>query len=277
MIKRIITAIVCMALFIGLFILFPKFAIPFLSILISVIASHELIKAFQKVQIKPLKIIIYISCLYTVALFTVYLLSGNSGLDKMLGSENILAGLFLVVFISFLGMILNREHTLKDLTSTLFIVLYVPFLISFVPLINFMDNGKYYIWIVFISVWAVDTFAYFVGSLIGKNHFIERISPKKTLEGFIGGILGGAIGTFLYWLFIKDLNIISLIDILIIGLITGIVAQLGDWTASIIKRQTGIKDFGSLFPGHGGVLDRVDSILMSAPIIYFYLKYIAVK
>jgi phosphatidate cytidylyltransferase len=265
MIKRIITAIVCMALFIGLFILFPKFAIPFLSILISVIASHELIKAFQKVQIKPLKIIIYISCLYTVALFTVYLLSGNSGLDKMLGSENILAGLFLVVFISFLGMILNREHTLKDLTSTLFIVLYVPFLISFVPLINFMDNGKYYIWIVFISVWAVDTFAYFVGSLIGKNHFIERISPKKTLEGFIGGILGGAIGTFLYWLFIKDLNIISLIDILIIGLITGIVAQLGDWTASIIKRQTGIKDFGSLFPGHGGVLDRVDSILMSAP------------
>jgi phosphatidate cytidylyltransferase len=277
MIKRIITAIVCMALFIGLFILFPKFAIPFLSILISVIASHELIKAFQKVQIKPLKIIIYISCLYTVALFTVYLLSGNSGLDKMLGSESILAGLFLLVFISFLGMIFDREHTLKDLTSTLFIVLYVPFLISFVPLINFMDNGKYYIWIVFISVWAVDTFAYFVGSLIGKNHFIERISPKKTLEGFIGGILGGAIGTFLYWLFIKDLNIISLIDIIVIGLITGIVAQLGDWTASIIKRQTGIKDFGSLFPGHGGVLDRVDSILMSAPIIYFYLKYIAVK
>jgi CDP-diglyceride synthetase len=108
MIKRIITAIVCMALFIGLFILFPKFAIPFLSILISVIASHELIKAFQKVQIKPLKIIIYISCLYTVALFTVYLLSGNSGLDKMLGSESILAGLFLVVFISFLGMIFKQ-------------------------------------------------------------------------------------------------------------------------------------------------------------------------
>ena len=134
--------------------------------------------------------------------------------------------------------------------------------------IIYLSNGIY-IWLVFIIAWGTDTFAYVFGMLFGKHKLCPSLSPKKTIEGSIGGIIG-AIG--LTYLYIKYLEIDAYWAFLLIAFIGSIVAQIGDLTASKIKRVTGIKDFGFIMPGHGGVLDRFDSILFIAPYTYYISK-----
>src|SRR5690606_7424280 len=115
-------------------------------------------------------------------------------------------------------------------------------------------------------------FAYFTGMLFGKRKILPIVSPKKSLEGSIGGVVGCALVTVLFGLiFLKG---ISMHHLIIMGLISGTVSQVGDWAASAIKRYSGIKDYGALMPGHGGVLDRFDSILFVAPHIYIYITLV---
>ena len=121
-----------------------------------------------------------------------------------------------------------------------------------------------------------DTFAYFVGVLFGKHKLCPKISPKKTIEGSIGGLFGGAAGGALVYFAQRIWNAnIPLWHLLLMGLGCGVLGQLGDLYASKIKRWAGVKDYGKIFPGHGGVMDRVDSALMCAPIVlvYFYIQF----
>jgi phosphatidate cytidylyltransferase len=135
-------------------------------------------------------------------------------------------------------------------------------------------GGEYYWYFIFIGAWATDIFAYFSGMLFGKHKLIPAVSPKKTVEGAIGGTLfciiffvgfGAIINYFTQY------NI-SLITLVIAGLLSALVAQIGDLAMSVIKRTYGIKDYGTIFPGHGGVLDRFDSILAVAVVLAFFLK-----
>lgn len=127
--------------------------------------------------------------------------------------------------------------------------------------------GAAYVWLVFVGTWSSDTFAYFVGSIIGKHKICPAISPGKTLEGMLGGLGGSVIFvTLLGWLFK-----VSLFHTVIIGLLIGIAATLGDLAESLLKRFCGVKDSGELLPGHGGVLDRFDSVLFVAPAVYYYV------
>ena len=124
--------------------------------------------------------------------------------------------------------------------------------------------GKIYVWLIFIIAFATDTCAYFAGYAFGKHKLIPKVSPKKTIEGSIGGILGSTLICLAFgYYFNIDLKVI-----VILGFLGSIVAQVGDLFASSVKRYVGIKDYGKLIPGHGGILDRFDSVILVAPFVY---------
>ena len=144
-----------------------------------------------------------------------------------------------------------------------------------IPIIRSMENGVFLIWYVIFAAWGTDVFAYVFGKLIGKHKF-SKISPNKTIEGCVGGTLGSMLMTIIYTIIINTfcgLNINYLL-IGVIGLILSVLSQMGDFAASSIKRFTGIKDYSNLIPGHGGMLDRIDSIIFIAPFAYFLLVLI---
>ena len=156
-------------------------------------------------------------------------------------------------------------------------VFYITFLFSFIVLIRNLENGFFLIWLVFIGAFSTDTFAYFSGRFFGRRKLMTAISPKKTVEGAMGGMLGCTIVTVLYGMYLREsgnISDISLYHYIVLGVLCGTISQLGDWTASAIKRFVKVKDFGNIMPGHGGALDRFDSILFTAPVLYFYISFI---
>ena len=148
---------------------------------------------------------------------------------------------------------------------------YVVVLMSFIYKVRMLNDGLYIIPLIFICAWGNDTCAYCVGMLIGKHKMFPRLSPKKSVEGFIGGIAGAVLLGLIYGR-IFGAHLISLSvpmrDCAIIAGVGALIAVVGDLAASAIKRDTGIKDYGRLIPGHGGILDRFDSILFTAPVVY---------
>jgi len=169
--------------------------------------------------------------------------------------------------------------SLTDAAFTLLGISYIGVLFSYLILLRFLDvvyistwfgimpAGAAYLWLAFIGTWFSDTFAFFVGSKFGKRKLCPLISPAKTLEGSVGGLIGSMIGVALMGLSFH----FPIQHSLIIGLLIGITAPLGDLAESAIKRFTGVKDSGRLLPGHGGVLDRFDSVLFAGPMVYYYL------
>lgn len=131
-----------------------------------------------------------------------------------------------------------------------------------------LSAGAVYLWLAFTGTWANDTFAYFVGSVWGKRKLCPEVSPGKTIEGTVGGIFG-TVGVTLAFGWTYGLPWLHL---LVIGIFVGIAAPIGDLTESALKRFTGVKDSGRLLPGHGGVLDRFDSMMFTAPIVYYYVR-----
>lgn len=138
----------------------------------------------------------------------------------------------------------------------------------------FGDSGAFWLTLaIMISVWAADTFAYFVGKGIGKRPLFPRVSPKKTIEGMIGGIMGAIAAMVL--LGYTVLPFLGLAHAIVLGLIVGVVGPLGDLVESLFKRSANVKDSGSLLPGHGGILDRTDALLIAGPVAVIYLQYVA--
>lgn len=171
----------------------------------------------------------------------------------------------------------HGSFKLDDLAMTLTGVLYIPFLMSFVTQVRVMEYGEFLIWCVLVGSVLTDTAAYFFGITFGKHKLLPLVSPKKTVEGAIGGVAGSMFAMLALWYFlpIDFQNEIHWAHFLLLGFICGIVSQLGDWSASAIKRGAGIKDFGKLIPGHGGMLDRIDSILFVGPVVYLYFTALA--
>ena len=156
-----------------------------------------------------------------------------------------------------------------DTVITFFGICYCVLLLMCMSLIREMENGKFLIWYAFLASWLTDVFAYLVGKAIGKHHFTD-ISPKKTIEGCIGGTAGSAICIITYTLLINNFAgfNINVTLITLAGILLSIIGQIGDLSASVIKRYAGIKDYSDLIPGHGGMLDRVDSVIFIAPFTY---------
>jgi phosphatidate cytidylyltransferase len=188
---------------------------------------------------------------------------------------------FVIIFV--LGLcfrqFLSRSNTagILAISTTLFGLMYVPWLLNFIQKINFFPNveGAYYVLFFILVTKFSDLGAYVVGSLIGRHKMIPRISPAKTWEGFAGAIVVSTIASLLFAHFAKaKLAGMTLIHAGILGIILSAGAVVGDLIESLFKRETGVKDSGRLFPGIGGMLDLIDSLLFNAPLMYLYLRHI---
>jgi phosphatidate cytidylyltransferase len=149
-------------------------------------------------------------------------------------------------------------------------------MLSFVYQIRELPRGLYLAFLVFLCSWGCDTCAYCVGKLIGKHKMSPKLSPKKSIEGAVGGVAGSALLTAIYsYIFRAQMDIGSreIALLAVIAAIAGLISMVGDLTASAIKRNYDIKDYGNLIPGHGGILDRFDSMIITAPIIYYLALY----
>jgi phosphatidate cytidylyltransferase len=266
---RIISAAVAIVLLAVIFYL-GAVAIGIAVSVLAFIGIIEFNKALAKVGLKPVYALGLISCLLLVYAAFSGILPKSSLPDTALAAAIYVFILLVVLFC--LIMFTDGKYGVKDAAATLFGIVYVVFPLLFVTLTRNMDKGYLYIWMIFIGAWATDTFAYFCGVTMGKTKIVPKISPKKSLEGSIGGVVGCAAAMTAFGAYFGSVLDVPLAHFVVIGLICGVISQLGDWSASAVKRAAGIKDYGNIMPGHGGVLDRVDSILFTAPAVYFYIS-----
>lgn len=187
----------------------------------------------------------------------------------------------LIVFV--LGLCLRQLFSKSNtagilaISTTLFGLMYVPWLLNFIQKINFFPKveGHYYLLYFVLITKFSDTGAYVVGSLIGKHKMIPRISPGKTWEGFAGAILISTMASLVFAHFFHQHMVgMTIVHAVILGMILSVCAVAGDLIESLFKREAGIKDSGKLFPGIGGILDLLDSLLFNAPIMYLYLRHV---
>lgn len=182
----------------------------------------------------------------------------------------------LLIVLMTLCIVFYPKRGVADAALTVFSVAYVAMLFSYVYLLRTAQNGQFYVWYIFAASWGCDTCAYFTGYYLGKHKLSPVLSPKKTIEGAIGGVVGALLLCTIYGMIIAgpvgvDRAIMLKVSLLV-GLIGSIVAQVGDIFASSVKRKMKIKDYGHLIPGHGGILDRFDSLLLVAPVIVMILE-----
>ncbi len=164
------------------------------------------------------------------------------------------------------------KYKTEQMLMAFFGVFYVAGMLSYVYRTRMMERGAFIVWLIFLCSWGCDTCAYCVGVLIGKHKMSPRLSPKKSIEGAVGGVAGTALLTALYAFVFQ--SAMGIDDTLIwmlaaVSAAGALVSMVGDLTASAIKRNYGIKDYGKLIPGHGGILDRFDSVIFTAPMIYY--------
>ena len=264
--KRILTGIIGLPI-VALILIFGNiYVIDIFFTIVALISIHEYMGSFKE-KCNTVKWIAYLSCLPIAFL---HIISKDQYIYLLA------LWLSLIISIFFIQVVITSMKTsIKDIMVTLFGIIYIVFFLSFIPLLHGIENGKFLIWYILIAAWGTDTFAYFIGSKFGKHKF-TKISPKKSIEGSIGGTIGAIVIALIYTYCINrfvGLNI-SYIYISIITFALSILSQIGDLSASSIKRTVDIKDFGNLIPGHGGMLDRIDSIIYIAPFAYFLLTLI---
>jgi len=268
---RVLTAIVFSVILIGGTVLHEiSFFIVFFTVVI--LGLLEFYKLVKVANIEPQYI--------TGILLGAVIFTGNFIFAKSLLDVNALVGLkiFLVIIPILIAIMIvelyrKKENPFSNIAFTIFGASYVsvPFGIFSWFVFNPKFPEPYYPMILlgfFLLIWANDSGAYVVGSLVGKNKLFERISPKKTWEGFLGG---GFFSLMFAWLISHFVTEISLIDWLVVALITFVFGTFGDLIESLLKRMVKVKDSGNILPGHGGILDRFDSMIIAAPMVFIYL------
>lgn len=259
-IKRITSGLLGFPLVLLILIIGDKIIVDVALSIIALLAMNEYFNAVAKVS-KPVRWLGYLSCL-SIALVHI--------VPKEYLSTIVTLAVPTILLILFSQVIATEmKTTFKDIAYTFIGIFYVVFFMMFVAFINGMQDGNILIWYAIIAAWGTDIFAYFVGKAIGKHKF-SKVSPKKSIEGCIGGTLGAILLMILYTYVANTfwgMNY-SYLFIAGIGLILSLIGQIGDFAASSIKRSVDIKDFSNLIPGHGGMLDRIDSLIFLAPFAY---------
>lgn len=233
-----------------------------LRIAIGLVSVLMVIELFRAVKLRSLIII-------PSAIFAALLSAGVFGNDLLFPA-------LCVYLLAMLTIMLFTYKTLRvqDIATATLFSLFIGLFMGCLTKIRMADHGAYWIWLVFLGAWGCDVFAYFTGCYFGTTKLMPGVSPKKTVEGAIGGTLGASICFLLFGLIIGGLGNIHPVSLFFAGMLSALCGQLGDLSASVIKRQNGIKDYGNIMPGHGGAMDRFDSILFVAPAIYICLLLI---
>lgn len=230
---------------------------------LSAAGVFELFRGFESMDIHPSKPVAY------GALVLLYVLH----IAFPLSHEYITGWLVFSVMVSCMSMFKIEKHKLEDALSTIFGIIYVEFF-SFHIVMSDMTEYGILVWMVLIVAFASDIGAYFTGYFFGKHKLCPKLSPKKTIEGAVGGVIFTVLVSGLFGvLFAPDI----VIHCILIGIIGSPLSMCGDLVASALKRKMGIKDYGKLIPGHGGILDRFDSVLFTAPVVYYYTQLVLMR
>ena len=268
-VKRVVSGLVLFPIVAILLILGNQYVVDIAIAAIAIMSIHEFYKAFRTAKkANPISWLGYIAA----AMISLIHVVPRLWILKTIG---ILLPLSIIIL--FLYVITSKlKRNIQDITITFFGIFYIVIFLMYISVIREdLENGAFLIWYVFFTAWGTDIFAYVIGKCFGKHHFTE-ISPHKTIEGCIGGIFGAILLTTLYtvacqFIFNIQFNYIIMISICFV---LSLISQIGDLAASAVKRYTGIKDFSNLIPGHGGMLDRIDSIIFIAPFAYFLFMLI---
>lgn len=233
---------------------------------VSVVGFFELTKACGVRAGKKINALEWVGVLCITVYYVVTYLVQDTTYSIMLVIMMLIALMFAYVF----GF--SKYHA-NQVMNTYFALIYAPVMLSFVFLTRQLENGIFLVWMIFISSWISDTFAYLVGVMIGKHKLAPILSPKKSIEGAVGGIVGAALVGALFGVYLNNMLGMTHFAILlaIVGAVGSVISQVGDLAASAIKRNHEIKDYGKLIPGHGGIMDRFDSVIFTAPITYFLI------
>ena len=276
-VTRLISGIVLVAIALLAFIFGGEILLG-ISVFISIAGYLELCRAVgvkekdKKINALEIVGIIGILAYYVVLYFFPAVEEGNAAMSM----GNVLYAVIPVIGVFMLSMLLYvvrfPKYRSEQIMANVFNFLYAPVMLSFIYLTREQEAGKYIVWLILISSWGCDTCAYVVGMLIGKKKIFPVLSPKKSLEGCIGGVVGAGLIAALYAIFAVE-NVFPdkqvTIVITVICMVGAVMSQVGDLAASAIKRNHEIKDYGKLIPGHGGIMDRFDSVIVTAPMIYF--------
>ena len=265
-IKRVTSALLGFPLVVIILTLGNKYVVDIFLALVAMLGMQEYFNAVSK-ESKPVRWIGYLSCL---SIAFVHIIPAEIMQSVLLiAIPTIMLILFLHVIIT------NMKINFKDIAYTFFGMAYVIGCIIFLALSRGLENGRVLIWYAIIAAWGTDIFAYLIGKRFGKHKF-SQVSPKKSIEGCIAGIVGAVVIALIYTFAINSiLNLSYSYGLVIIATaILSVVGQVGDFAASSIKRYVDIKDYSNLIPGHGGMLDRIDSLMFLAPFAYILLTLI---
>ena len=283
---RILTAIAAICVLIPCLIWSDTILFPIACGIVALIALFEITGCIGIRKNWSLSVTTFLYGAFVSAVVTAYFIGvkNSSEFYSIFSMEKVIvmvfAATFAYIFLTFCFTMLSLGK-IKFLQAAELIVwtIYIMIGIMSIALLRRQgDSGVYLYGLIFLGAWMTDTGAYFVGVLFGKHKLIPEVSPKKTIEGAFGGVLGCIGGFALYGFIIQsvcpDVKV-NYVAIIILASVISVVSQFGYLVASYIKRERGIKDFGFIFPGHGGVLDRFDSIIAVAPTIYFITYFTA--
>lgn len=257
--SRLIVAAVFIPLILILFIFLPTLAMPIAFSIVSMIAVYEVLTAAAFIRHR--RILLY-SILFagTIPFWAYY------GTDGHVGA----IGLLIYVIILFIEMLIDSKRlTYEKIQATAFTAFIVPFFLSSLVRLIIMPEGRFYVILPVLIAFVSDAGGLFVGTALGRHKLAPEISPKKSVEGAVGAVLAAVLATLLYGVIVRfgfklEVNFGLLLIYSIFG---SIIAQLGDLSFSLIKRQYNVKDFGRILPGHGGIMDRFDSVFLTGPFI----------
>lgn len=263
MLTRIIAAVLLLPLLLAVVLFLPKIVTAILFGVMSAIAVYELLH--NTGLVKHSRFIVYgiVMAMFVAVwsnVWTVYPLS--------------LLGIFAFFCILFGELLLShREVNIRDLAVSLLAGAIIPYMLCALVRIHSLAEGRTLILLPFVIAFLSDTGAYFTGKFLGKHKLAPVVSPKKTIEGVVGGVIGAVLGVVCYCLILQSYHgfRVNWFCVPVYGILGSLGAVFGDLSFSVIKRQTGIKDYGNLIPGHGGILDRFDSMIVVAPLMELLL------
>lgn len=263
--QRIITAIVAMLIFLPAVV---AGGIPFFLLIYAMasIALFELLR-MRKISLRSMPGIFSLLLLWMI-LFPAEYIHTFSGFDGVVKLQLVIIGV--LIFLSF-TVFSKNQFTFDDIGFCFMAIIYIG--IGFYYMLAIRHIGMTYFFFALLSIWATDSGAYFCGSAFGRRKLLPAISPNKTVEGALGGILSAVIVAFLFFFFTDLKSDFTLPVLLASSIVLSIFGQIGDLVESALKRYYGVKDSGKLLPGHGGILDRVDSWLFVFPVLYFFLFF----